>query len=344
MENNIGRQIRTHRLHCSMTQEKLAELLCVTPQAVSKWENGVSYPDITLLPELSAALGIKIDELFETSLDTHLRRIEQMMENDVALSREDFDYAEGLLKEGCLDLAVRGRCLTMLVELYNHRARMYRDCAAEIAKEALEAEPEKHDNHAAFCEATGGVFMDWCITNHTKVIDYYQDYVKKHPCDRAGYLWLMDNLIADGRLDEAWEALEKMRQVKETYHYPLYKGWILRYEQGWEAADACWDEMVRRYPGDWHVWFSRADTYARRAQYDKAVADYQKAALLQEKPRYTDCYDSIAQISILQGDRAAAAEAYRQVVEILREEWDMQEGETVQGYLQNIARLEARTE
>ena len=99
MENNIGRQIRTHRLHCSMTQEKLAELLCVTPQAVSKWENGVSYPDITLLPELSAALGIKIDELFETSLDTHLRRIEQMMENDVALSREDFDYAEGLLKE-----------------------------------------------------------------------------------------------------------------------------------------------------------------------------------------------------------------------------------------------------
>ena len=36
MENNIGRQIRIHRLHCSMTQEKLAELLCVTPQAVSK--------------------------------------------------------------------------------------------------------------------------------------------------------------------------------------------------------------------------------------------------------------------------------------------------------------------
>ena len=62
MENNIGRQIRIHRLHCSMTQEKLAELLCVTPQAVSKWENGASYPDITLLPELSAALGIKIDE------------------------------------------------------------------------------------------------------------------------------------------------------------------------------------------------------------------------------------------------------------------------------------------
>ena len=84
------------------------------------------------------------------------------------------------------------------------------------------------------------------------------------------------------------------------------------------------------------------DTYAKRAQYDKAIADYQKAALLQEKPRYTDCYDSIAQICILQGNYSAAAEAYRQVVKILREEWDMQEGETVLGYFQNIAQLEAK--
>lgn len=90
-------------------------------------------------------------------------------------------------------------------------------------------------------------------------------------------------------------------------------------------------------------WCSRADTYAKRAEYDKAIADYQKAAALQEKPRFTDCYDSIAQICILQGDNAGAADAYRQVVKILREEWDMQEGETILGYLQNIAQLENRS-
>lgn len=42
MENQIGKQIRVNRLRCNMTQEKLAEVLNVTPQAVSKWENGVS--------------------------------------------------------------------------------------------------------------------------------------------------------------------------------------------------------------------------------------------------------------------------------------------------------------
>lgn len=344
MENNMGMQIRTHRLRCNMTQEKLAEALNVTAQAVSKWENGVSYPDITMLPELSATLGVTTDELFETGFDTHLRRIERMLENEPQLSAEQYDYAEQRLKEGCLEAAYRGRSLTMLGELYNHRARMYRDRAAETAKRALDIEPEKHDNHAVLCEAANGVFVDWCITNHTDLINYYKEYVKKHPRDRAGYLWLMDNLIADGRLDEAKEALRVMRAVKETYHAPLYEGWIARFEHGWAAADECWNRMVEHYSEDWHVWFSRADTYAKRAQYDKAIEDYKKAASLQQAPRYTDCWDSIAQICMLKGDPAGAADAYRQVVKILREEWNMQEGETVLGYLQNIAQLEAKAE
>ena len=40
-------------------------------------------------------------------------------------------------------------------------------------------------------------------------------------------------------------------------------------------------------------------------------------------------------------DKKGAIEAYEQVVRILREEWDMQEGETVLGYLQNIAQLKS---
>ena len=94
MTENMGKQIRAGRQRSSLTQEKLAEALGVTPQAVSKWERGESLPDIALLPELSAALGLTLDELFESSAETHLRRIQQRMENEPRMSLETFRQAE----------------------------------------------------------------------------------------------------------------------------------------------------------------------------------------------------------------------------------------------------------
>lgn len=60
---SIGRRIARLRLEHGMTQEYLASLMNVSPQAVSKWENDQSYPDISLLPLLSKTLGITVDEL-----------------------------------------------------------------------------------------------------------------------------------------------------------------------------------------------------------------------------------------------------------------------------------------
>ncbi len=59
----LGERIAEGRKKCSYTQEAFAELLDVTPQAVSKWENDVSCPDIQLLPKISEILGMSVDEL-----------------------------------------------------------------------------------------------------------------------------------------------------------------------------------------------------------------------------------------------------------------------------------------
>ena len=56
MNIDIGSKIKTLRLSKSMTQEQLAKALHVSAQAVSKWENGSSLPDIQLLPALSVTL------------------------------------------------------------------------------------------------------------------------------------------------------------------------------------------------------------------------------------------------------------------------------------------------
>lgn len=61
---SIGRIIAAKRKENGLTQEGLANLLQITPQAVSKWENGVGLPDVTLIPRIAAALQISVNELF----------------------------------------------------------------------------------------------------------------------------------------------------------------------------------------------------------------------------------------------------------------------------------------
>lgn len=59
----LGRRIARLRLAKTATQERLAKELSVSPQAVSKWENDINYPDISLLPDLARFLGVSVDEL-----------------------------------------------------------------------------------------------------------------------------------------------------------------------------------------------------------------------------------------------------------------------------------------
>ena len=59
----IGRYIQRLRKAAGLTQKELAEKLHVTDKAVSKWERGLSYPDVTLLEPLADAFGLSLTEL-----------------------------------------------------------------------------------------------------------------------------------------------------------------------------------------------------------------------------------------------------------------------------------------
>lgn len=63
MNQGFGQRFSELRKHKGYTQEQIADKLGVTAQAVSKWENDLSYPDITLLPKIAELFGTTIDEL-----------------------------------------------------------------------------------------------------------------------------------------------------------------------------------------------------------------------------------------------------------------------------------------
>lgn len=63
MTTSVGRTITRLRLERGLTQERLAARMGVSPQAVSKWENDINYPDVASLPQLADALGTSVDAL-----------------------------------------------------------------------------------------------------------------------------------------------------------------------------------------------------------------------------------------------------------------------------------------
>lgn len=339
---DIGKKIKTLRAGKGLTQEKLAQELGVTPQAVSRWENGSAMPDISLLPALSVCFGVRIDDFFELSDDAQFDRIDNMVEKEDFLSREDFDYAQRFLKDRIAADPNDARSLRALAHLYHHRAESYNRKGEVLVKRALELEPTVKEGHSILSYVANGACWDWCSCNHRELIDYYYGFVEKNPDYRSGYLWLLDNLIADGRLTEALQTVRNMEQVEYTYHVPLYEGHILSRMGKAEEAEALWQKMLEEDPDNWLVWSSMGDARVKQCRYEEAIEHYKKAADLEPAPRYIDNWDSIGQINEMLGRWGDAAAAYERVLDIYREDWKETDGFWVEQVQAKILQCKAK--
>ena len=70
MNETFGQRFQRLRKNASLTQEEVATKLNITAQAVSKWENDASAPDISVLSELSDILGVTLNELLGKAAET----------------------------------------------------------------------------------------------------------------------------------------------------------------------------------------------------------------------------------------------------------------------------------
>ncbi len=92
MELKIGSRIMELRRKQDMTQEEMAKRLGVTAAAVSKWENEVSYPDITLLAPIARLLGISLDALLSFQGELTDQEVNDLLQQAKdRLETEEFD-------------------------------------------------------------------------------------------------------------------------------------------------------------------------------------------------------------------------------------------------------------
>ncbi len=85
MNMTLGKRIAQYRKEKGLTQEALAQAMNVSAQAVSKWENDLTCPDISSLPLLSKILGVTVDELLSGKSENLPAVTMQPLENRKAI-------------------------------------------------------------------------------------------------------------------------------------------------------------------------------------------------------------------------------------------------------------------
>lgn len=96
----IGAQIRLLRKKNDVTQEQLAGQIGVTPQAVSRWESGICYPDMNYLPPIADFFSVSMDELLCYTDNRKERRVQNCIEQvEALLEQERIPDALELLRE-----------------------------------------------------------------------------------------------------------------------------------------------------------------------------------------------------------------------------------------------------
>lgn len=93
----IGENIKQLRKANNITQEQLAEALNITCAAVSKWERGDTYPDITLLQPLAYFFGVTLDELMGYQASKIQKDIDELIARYTELYRTDCEAARDLI-------------------------------------------------------------------------------------------------------------------------------------------------------------------------------------------------------------------------------------------------------
>ena len=119
----IGSKIRELRKKKGITQEQLASVLSVSPQAVSKWESSLTYPDMEIMPVIAAYFEVSMDILFGYDVRELKAKIQKIIEDAWVYLYDDTPKYIGIIKDALRDYPGNEELLTALLDAYEYNLR-----------------------------------------------------------------------------------------------------------------------------------------------------------------------------------------------------------------------------
>lgn len=272
MENNIFvKNLRQFRLSKKYTQEQAAEYLGVSPQAVSRWECGVTFPDVMTLPEIAKLYCVTVDDLYkENSIayQNYADRLLSVYEN--SLDPKDFvradlefkklltsnDYTrDDLRRYGILHQYMMSYCMKKSIALYDEAisypelGNVSPDYATMHQKILLYSEIGRSKESVADCLAS----------------------VKNNQEDAELWACLLSAYLLAGDTAEAYDCYQKaIKRFPENHSVYLLGGDICRKLKKYEEAFWCWDKSLELDASYEDAKFSKGFCYQEMGEYENA--------------------------------------------------------------------------
>ncbi|WP_238385663.1 tetratricopeptide repeat protein [Streptococcus sp. S784/96/1] len=266
-------------------------------------------------------------------------KIVSQLESGYRLSHREFENFEQFLLDDLHQNPLEYRVNHELAALYYSHGNQLRTLAVSYAKKALELQPNSQFDINIINNASDGVLTDWDTGSHYQLIDYYQKTLKTTPENKRLYWYLLDNLLADGRIREAKDVLSESYVQNPDSLNDFYNVYIEEKEKGFSQVKENYLILANQYSDDWRILFSIANELCRNEEYRSAIPIWEKAFEAQEKPRYTDYYESIALCYTFLGEPENAVKSYRKVLEVLRDEWGLRFSAYIERIKEKIDRL-----
>ena len=119
----LGEKIKSLRKQKNISQEVFANYLGVSFQAVSKWENGNTMPDVTIIPAIASFFGVSTDELFDFNLFETEKHVEAICAESLSYRNSDVAKSEEILRKGLQRLPGNGVRLNNLLYTLDYQTR-----------------------------------------------------------------------------------------------------------------------------------------------------------------------------------------------------------------------------
>jgi len=268
MKINIGENIKKLRAEKQSTQEQLAEYLCISYQAVSKWENNVTTPDIFLLPKIAEYFDVPIDELFKVKADYKNRAERLLAVYEHTHKKEDFEKADAEYEKIFAENKADGIDMRLYGILNEYHSYALAAKAEELYKQAIAAGNQSEGQLIYLLSRT---------SRNEENIERQQEALKNNP----------ENLRNWRLLAEAYEYAKMYEKALEICQGGLEKfpddagllyqcGDICKYHRKFNDAIYYYEKSSEQDPDMASNYYGMAFVYKELKKYTKAIESWEK--------------------------------------------------------------------